>query len=87
MQDLNELRAKIDALDDQILYLLDKRMSYAKEIGKIKQSNAQEIYDHKREEYILDRLNNVKYKFLNSNMIKSIYREIFFISKQIQNLD
>ncbi|QWU80655.1 chorismate mutase [Campylobacter novaezeelandiae] len=87
MQDLNELRAQIDALDDQILYLLDKRMSYVKEIGKIKQSNAQEIYDHKREEYILDRLNNVKYKFLNSNMIKSIYREIFFISKQIQNLD
>lgn len=87
MQDLNELRAQIDALDDQILYLLDKRMSYVKEIGKIKQSNAQEIYDHKREEYILDRLNNVKYKFLNSKMIKSIYREIFFISKQIQNLD
>ncbi|MBK1963881.1 chorismate mutase [Campylobacter novaezeelandiae] len=87
MQDLNELRAQIDALDDQILYLLDKRMSYVKEIGKIKQSNAQEIYDHKREEYILDRLNNVKYKFLNSRMIKSIYREIFFISKQIQNLD
>lgn len=87
MQDLNELRVQIDALDDQILYLLDKRMSYVKEIGKIKQSNAQEIYDHKREEYILDRLNNVKYKFLNSRMIKSIYREIFFISKQIQNLD
>lgn len=87
MQDLNELRVQIDALDDQILYLLDKRMSYVKKIGKIKQSNAQEIYDHKREEYILDRLNNAKYKFLNSKMIKSIYREIFFISKQIQNLD
>ncbi|MBK1972075.1 chorismate mutase [Campylobacter sp. TTU-622] len=87
MQDLNDLRAKIDTLDDKILYLLDKRMSYVKKIGKIKQSKAKEICDFKREEDILERLKNTKYKFLDAKMIKSIYKEIFIISKQIQNLD
>ena len=34
--DINDWRAKIDGLTDELIALLNKRASYAEEIGKIK---------------------------------------------------
>ena len=42
--DINELRANIDKIDDEILMLLLKRLKFVKQIGAIKAKTAQTIY-------------------------------------------
>ncbi len=69
---LDEIRKKIDELDDQIISLLEQRFSIVKDINKLKKN----ITDSKREKEILNKI--------QSKNIQKIYKEIFKISKQIQ---
>ena len=47
--DLKKLREEIDKIDDEILDLLDKRMSIVKEVGELKLKSNVAIYHPKRE--------------------------------------
>ena len=42
--DKSEIRAQIDSIDGQILDLLARRISCAKEIGAMKSKNGEEVY-------------------------------------------
>jgi len=53
---LNELRARIDELDDGILELIQKRAAVAIEIGRVKKLHALAVVDRPREKAVLDRL-------------------------------
>jgi shikimate dehydrogenase len=71
---LDSLREEIDKLDDEIIFLLDKRFEIVK---KIKNLNLKKnIEDKKREEKILSKI--------TSDFIKNIYKEIFKNSKNLQ---
>ncbi len=50
------LREKIEALDDEILRLLNKRAEIVLEVGKVKSEGKLNFYDPKRESEILNRL-------------------------------
>ncbi len=50
------LREKIEALDDEILRLLNKRAGIVLEVGKVKSEGNFNFYDPKRESEILSRL-------------------------------
>ena len=52
--DINGLRAKIDGLTDELIALLNKRASYAEEIGKIKKQQGLPVFDASRERGVLD---------------------------------
>ncbi len=57
MQDrLTELRRSIDAIDDEILGLLSKRLELVLEVGQLKKGARTAIYDPAREEEMLERL-------------------------------
>lgn len=56
MQNIETCRKEIDALDDQILSLLNSRMEIVKAIGRLKQTTGTAIYRPEREKEILDRL-------------------------------
>ena len=53
---LQQLRQQIDALDDQILELLNRRAEVVVEVGKSKQKNRGEYYVPSREKAIYERL-------------------------------
>lgn len=55
-QGLLSLRQQIDAIDDQFLSLLCRRIGLAKEIGKIKSGGNQDKWDPRREREIINRL-------------------------------
>jgi len=55
---LDDLRKKIDAIDDQMLELFLKRMALVKEIAKEKKLKGLEIYNPNRESEVLSRLTN-----------------------------
>jgi len=81
---LNELRNKIDSIDNQMLELLNQRMEVIKEVGKLKQINNAIIYRPEREKSILDRLNNLNQGLLTSPAIEAIFLEIFAVSRNYE---
>ncbi|EJC10195.1 chorismate mutase I [Helicobacter pylori Hp P-13] len=83
---LENLRAEIDALDNELSDLLDKRLGIALKIALIKQESPQEnpIYCPKREQEILKRLSQRDFKHLNRGILASFYAEVFKISRNFQ---
>ncbi|MGL2437793.1 chorismate mutase [Helicobacter pylori] len=83
---LENLRAEIDALDNELSDLLDKRLEIALKIALIKQESPQEnpIYCPKREQEILKRLSQRDFKHLNGEILAGFYTEVFKISRNFQ---
>lgn len=75
-KDLESLRRKIDALDSQILRLLDERTRLALEIGKFKRARGEEVYAPDRESEIYRKLSEMKQTIMPAESLKTIYREI-----------
>ena len=53
---LSEWRARIDQVDRELVDLINERLGYALEIGKIKRVEGLEVYDPKREADLLQKL-------------------------------
>lgn len=49
-------RKEIDAIDSEIIQLLEKRMAVVEEIAKIKMVGDQQVLDASREQAVLDRV-------------------------------
>ncbi|HYR59352.1 MAG TPA: prephenate dehydratase [Chthoniobacteraceae bacterium] len=76
---LPEIRKKIDAIDEQLLRLLNERADLAREVGEVKRAEGAEIYAPEREESVLRSLvaKNAGLKGrLPDAAIRAIYREI-----------
>ena len=76
---LEEVRTKIDAIDRELLRLLNARAECVNVVGEIKQREGLEIYAPEREEKLLRRLaelNNEQNGRLPERSIRAIYREI-----------
>lgn len=81
---LNELRQKIDDLDESILNLLNNRMNVVKEIGNLKKKSNSIIYRPEREKFIIDRMDKLNDGHLNKEAIEAIFLEIFAVSRNIE---
>lgn len=81
---LQELREGIDKIDDELLKLLNRRMRYVKEVGKLKQNDGSSIYRPEREREILERLNRLNNGDLTPEAIEAIYMEIFAVSRNLE---
>lgn len=84
MVELEQLRTQIDALDSQLLDLLNKRMQLVDAIGKLKQKSGTGIYRPEREKAILDRLATLNTGLLNRQAIEAIFMEIFAVSRNLE---
>ena len=52
--DINEWRIRIDELNDELMTILNKRATYAAEIGKIKKQRGLPVFDEGRETAVLN---------------------------------
>jgi len=87
MNTLDDCRAAIDAIDDEILELLNRRMKVVKRVGEIKNSSGGAIYRPEREKAIIQRLtqNSINQNgMLNTNAIEAIFLEIFAVSRNLE---
>ena len=82
MNELKNLRNKIDEIDLQIIKLLDARMVLCKHVGDFKKANNIEITHSNRENEIIERLSNSS--SFTKEEISNIYQIIFNISKSKQ---
>ncbi|MDY5583699.1 MAG: prephenate dehydratase [Candidatus Merdousia sp.] len=78
--DKDAIRKEIDAIDTQILDLLSHRIEYAKEIGKMKAANGEEIYVPSRETLVFKNLSDKNGGRIDEAALRSIYREIISAS-------
>ena len=77
--DLAPWRAKIDALDRELLQLLQKRVECALAVGEIKKRNGWPLHDPAREKRIYEKLKSLQKESggdLPSSAITAIFREI-----------
>jgi|LGOV01.1.fsa_nt_gb chorismate mutase len=80
MDKMNNLRSKIDLLDDEIMSLLDKRYQITTEIGTIKKVGNIQVLDTNREKYIMVKAAN----YSHYPQIKAVYNTIMNESKHAQ---
>ena len=73
---LDDIRTKIDALDSELLRLLNERADLVHEVGEIKKQDGLEIYAPEREEKLLQSLIAKSQGRLPEQSIRAIYREI-----------
>ncbi|TYB32935.1 MAG: prephenate dehydratase [Flexistipes sinusarabici] len=86
MKRLDELRQNIDAIDDEILQLLNKRAEYVIEVGKIKQKSNRPLYVPSREKAIYDRLVKKNPGPFPPNALRSVFREIISASLSLEEV-
>ena len=83
--ELNEIREKIDKIDNSIMKLLKERMDLMPDVAEYKKSNGFEIFDLAREDKIIKCKKELAREFgLNPEMIEDIFRKIMDEGKDIQ---
>ncbi|HEY5894037.1 MAG TPA: prephenate dehydratase [Chthoniobacterales bacterium] len=81
---LNELRKHIDAIDSQIIDLLNQRADLVHEVGQTKKANGLSIYAPEREDALLRKLVEKSKGRLGNGAIRAIYREIMSASLALE---
>src|SRR3989338_7871811 len=81
---LENMRKKIDQLDDKIIDLLNERTEYALSIGKLKNKKGAEVYSPDRESEIYSKLGRYEDGALPPDGLKAIYREIMSASLALE---
>jgi len=81
---MEELRKEMDKLYMDLLPILEKRVEISKKIGEYKYKHNLPIYDEKREDQILDRIEKLLEGKENSREIMGSLINFFEDSKYIQ---
>lgn len=83
-QEINELRQKIDLIDDQIVQELNKRAKIVLEIGKLKDQAGLPILDSQRENEIFTKLSLHNSGPLDGKNLKEIFEKILACMKNFE---
>lgn len=81
---LEDWRKEIDAIDGEIISLLNRRAKAAKEIGQIKAKAGLPIIDLERESEVLRNIMDENEGILHDWQLAVIYQKILDESRQIQ---
>jgi chorismate mutase/prephenate dehydratase len=82
--EMDEIRSAVDAIDDDILKLLQRRSLLSVEMGRFKRLEKKPVFDPAREEEIIGRLGSRLEPPLTRPMVEGIFREIFSTSRSLQ---
>ena len=81
---LNDLRDKLDSIDNEVLKLINERMEVVHQVGVLKAKSGGAIYRPERERAIIDRLEALNKGKLNRAAIEALFLEIFAISRNLE---
>jgi 3-deoxy-7-phosphoheptulonate synthase / chorismate mutase len=84
---LDELRAKVDEINLQILKLINERGRLVQEIGKIKEAQGTYRYDPVRERKMLDLISEHNDGPFETSTLQHIFKEIFKAGLELQEDD
>jgi chorismate mutase/prephenate dehydratase len=85
--EIADWRKKIDALDEQIVKLLNERAACAVAIGDIKRQNGAAIYEPQREQQVIAHARNANPGPLAGEQVQDIYERIMDVMRSLQRPD
>ena len=83
--DIGEVRARIDAIDDDLVELLNRRAALAEAAGAAKARVGKPAYVPERERQVMDRVTQVNPGPLGEEALRLIYREILSASRALES--
>lgn len=83
-KDLKGLRERIDAIDDKILELLNRRAEVVIEVGRAKEGQDRDFYVPSREQAIYERLTSANPGPFPTDAIRRVFREIISASLSLE---
>ena len=83
--DLNELRGKLDDIDNSILDLFEERIATCREIGNIKRETGTDVYVPAREEEKLQKVKELA-GFESRPYVETLFKTLMDLSKEHQRL-
>ncbi len=81
---IEDWRAEIDSIDNELLRLINRRARLAVRVGMIKQRAGRPLCDRDREREVLARAQRVNLGPLTDLAVAKIFRRIIYESRQIQ---
>jgi chorismate mutase len=87
MEDIKQLRKRIDAIDEQIMQALSERVKICKAIGSAKKEQGLPTRDVHRENEVYQRVKQKATKMaLDPRQTESVYHEIVNMCSSVQEL-
>ncbi|CAA6818895.1 MAG: Chorismate mutase I (EC / Prephenate dehydratase (EC [uncultured Sulfurovum sp.] len=81
---LDDLRLKIDSIDNTLLELYNERMELVHAVGELKNTTGAPIYRPEREQAILNRLKSQNKGKLTDNAIDALFLEMFAVARNLE---
>lgn len=82
---IEDWRIRIDELNEELIALLNKRATYATEIGKIKKEMGLPVLDQARENAVLEKVATLTKGPLSQESIKEIFRTIMAETRKVED--
>jgi chorismate mutase len=79
-------RRRIDAIDEQLMRLLNSRSACAVEIGKVKRALGLPVYSPEREAWILDRVMRENPGPLDPMAVRRVFERVIDESRRLERL-
>ena len=84
MEDLVKLRDEIDAIDDQIVGLFERRMAVAENVAAYKRSVGKPVLDKERERSKIQKVTEKTSNAFNRQAVESLFGQIMAVSRMLQ---
>jgi chorismate mutase len=85
MSEIEQLRKKVDAIDDQILAAIRERVKVCKAIGSAKKKQGKPVRDAARENQVFERVKEKSAELgLDVDGVEAVYREIVNMCSAVQ---
>ncbi|WP_407457956.1 chorismate mutase [Fibrobacter sp.] len=81
---IEDWRKRIDELNDELIALLNKRATYATEIGKLKKQLGLPVFDATREQAVLEKVSSLTKGPLTPESIKNIFQVIMQETRKVE---
>ncbi len=83
---IDDLRRRIDQIDDQLMKLLNSRSACAVEIGRLKRQVGLPVYQPDREKWILERVAENNPGPLDSGAVRRVFERVIDESRRLERL-
>jgi len=83
---IDEIRQEIDALDDELLQIFNRRAALALAIGEIKKNEGRAVYDPQREQKIFERMKATNPGPLDDGAIVRLYERVIDETRRLERI-
>ncbi len=87
MDNIDDIRQRIDSIDDELLRLFNERAKLATQIGQMKKTLGLPIYIPSREEEILTRVQRENPGPLSPEAIARLYQQLIDESRKLEDVE